>query len=209
MFYNDQRVALRRAVADFSRAQVKHDYGMQKAIPTEFAVTPPIYPRFASVYRGAAQGNVPNAHTKQVPRRKPPIATKKITRIVKHRRLKGDHTSNVSSSHNISAGNITNLVWNTTISEFPSSKTSTGRTPLRIVLYSRGNDGTRSLKMESHLMTAIGEKFEAYTAICCDFNRVTMQQQISYAYHADVVSATLLLIFDLVSFTYHVYNIKH
>jgi hypothetical protein len=47
------------------------------------------------------------------------------------------------------------------------------------------------LKLESHLMSAIGEKFEAYTAICCDFNRATMQQQISYAYHADIVSIIL------------------
>lgn len=186
MFYNDQRVAMRRVVADFARSQVKLDYDMQTAIPTEFAVKPPDYPAFASIYRGAAPKSAPKSapkpRPKEAPRHKPSLPAKRPTRIIQRRKLSGDTISLATSQK------VSNKVWNTTITELPLSKTSSGRTPLRIVLYSRGNDGTRSLKMESHLMSAIGEKFEAYTAICCDFGRASMQQQISYAYHADMVS---------------------
>jgi hypothetical protein len=174
VFYNDQRVAMRRVVADFARNQMKLEYHMDTGIPKEYALIshPPRYPHFASVYkRSAIAGGGP---------RSTPRKTKRPIKTPQHRQLFEDSVQRVN-----------NTVWNSTITELPSGKTSTGQTPLRIVLYSRGNSESRSLKLESNLMSAIGDKFEAFTAICCDFNKVTIEQQISYAYHADVVRALI------------------
>lgn len=173
---------MRRMVADFARNQVRQEYRMDKAIPVEYTTTSPSYPPFASVYQKAPQPNrkPPPQHQKPAPSSSPE-STLVATSARKGR--KSNTTRRRLSSI------IENTVWNSTISQLPSfPKTSSGHNRLRIVLYSRGNEGTRSLKLESHLMSAIGEKFEAYTAICCDFNTATMQQQISYAYHADIVS---------------------
>ena len=174
MFYNDQRVALRRVVADFARNQVKAEYNMNKAIPKEYVTMRPIYPSFASSHQGSSRQGAAT-HTTPTKKRvhKPPP---------QHRHLVGNWMKGDNSI-------VVNSVWNSSISAFPETRTSTGEIPLRIVLYSRGNDGTRSLKYESRLMKAIGEKFEAYTAICCDFDKATMPQQISYSYHADIVSS--------------------
>jgi hypothetical protein len=211
VFYNDQRVAMRRVVADFARNQVKLQYSMDKAIPLEYAVTPPVYPAFTSFYsKGAASpaaaaaaaaggGAPPRKKGQRQPRPsgpgRSPGGKRASRRVLKSRILYSGsdmHTNTNITSNSTGrrlAPAVENTVWNSTISRLPSSQTSSGRTPLRIVLYSRGNDGTRSLKLESQLMTGIADKFEAYTAICCDFNKVTIQQQISYAYHADIVSA--------------------
>ena len=168
---------MRRLVADFARNQVKQQYQMDHAIPREYAVTRPSYPPFASVYQG-----VP---LPLPPKKKPRPATSATRRALLSRRTVSTHSRHLAPI-------IRNTVWNSTISQTPSSpRTRDGRSRLRIVLYSRGNEGTRSLKLESHLMSAIGEQFEAYTAICCDFNKATMQQQISYAYHADIVSGMM------------------
>lgn len=193
VFYSDQRVALRRAVADFARNQVKHEYGMETGIPTEFAVTPPSYPPFTSHYdRKRARQQARRPPPKKKPPHKPSPhrahsssapSGKRLLGNIEHHALPGDvsQVRTLSPTHS-------NTVWGSSITQLPPGKTSAGVTPLRVVLYSRGNEGTRSLKLESDLMIAIAHKFEAYTAICCDFSKATMQQQISYAYHADIVS---------------------
>jgi hypothetical protein len=58
---------------------------------------------------------------------------------------------------------------------------------MNIVLYTRGNSGKgRSMQNEDGLVQAL-VKEGANVAVCCDFNKASMAEQISYAVHADVV----------------------
>lgn len=69
-----------------------------------------------------------------------------------------------------------------------------GRDPLRIVVYSRGSSGKgRSMKGEELLVSALQQRGAAAT-LCCDFGRLTLDQQLSYAVHADVVSYWLIVV---------------
>lgn len=76
----------------------------------------------------------------------------------------------------------------------PATASSAGNQtlpPLNIVVYSRGSSGKgRSMKGEELLVTALAGR-GATAFLCCDFAKVSIDQQLSYAMHADVVSASI------------------
>jgi hypothetical protein len=60
--------------------------------------------------------------------------------------------------------------------------------PLRVVLYTRGNSGRgRSIGNEQLLVQAL-ESRGALVLHCCDFGRVSLEEQLYIAVNADVVS---------------------
>lgn len=59
--------------------------------------------------------------------------------------------------------------------------------PLRVVLYTRGNSGKgRSIQNEELIVEALS-RLGAVAAICCDFSSITLEEQIAFSYHSDVV----------------------
>lgn len=60
--------------------------------------------------------------------------------------------------------------------------------PMRVVLYTRGSSGRgRTIQNELLLVQAFKER-GAEAFICCDFGSTSLEQQLYYAYHADLVS---------------------
>lgn len=60
--------------------------------------------------------------------------------------------------------------------------------PLRVVLFSRGESGKgRSMQGESMLIEKL-KQLGILAVSCCDFEKTSMEDQIAFAYHADVVS---------------------
>ena len=59
--------------------------------------------------------------------------------------------------------------------------------PINIVLYSRGYKGLgRSIANERYLISKL-QSYGATAVICCDYIHMSLEEQIAYAYHADVV----------------------
>jgi hypothetical protein len=59
--------------------------------------------------------------------------------------------------------------------------------PMRITLYTRGSSGRgRTIQGENKLMEHLNS-LGAIAAICCDFSKTSMEDQIGYAYYADAV----------------------
>ena len=59
--------------------------------------------------------------------------------------------------------------------------------PIKIVLYTRGDSGTgRSIANERYLISKL-QSYGATAVICCDYNHMSLDEQVAYAYHADVV----------------------
>ena len=64
--------------------------------------------------------------------------------------------------------------------------------PLKIVIYSRGSSGKgRSMQGEDLLLKGLQEEGAA-VVMCCDFERTSLEDQLSFALHADVVRTLLL-----------------
>ena len=65
--------------------------------------------------------------------------------------------------------------------------------PLRVTLYSRGSSGKgRSMKGEDLLASTLRDK-GALVVHLSDFGSLSLDQQLSYAIHSDLVSVVLLL----------------
>lgn len=59
---------------------------------------------------------------------------------------------------------------------------------LKIVFFTRGSSGKgRTMQREASLVQALRDH-GALVLFCCDFSKATLQDQLSYAVHADVVS---------------------
>ena len=70
----------------------------------------------------------------------------------------------------------------------PSTNSPLAFGGLRVVLYTRGNSGKgRTMQGEDKLLRALASA-GATTVLCCDFSHSSMEDQIAYAAHADVVS---------------------
>lgn len=69
---------------------------------------------------------------------------------------------------------------------------------LRVVFFTRGSSGKgRSMKGEElivHRLTALGAK----VALCCDYSRATLEEQLAYAVNADVVSSMTMCVTVLI-----------
>lgn len=75
-----------------------------------------------------------------------------------------------------------------TVDKAPGDSLVVDGRPLRVVLYSRGTSGKgRSMQGEDLIIKAL-TLHGAEAAICCDFSRSTLEEQLAYAVHADVVS---------------------
>jgi hypothetical protein len=92
-----------------------------------------------------------------------------------------------SASASASARITTLTVPWTTAGSSPSSPLPPQRRPMNVVIYSRGSTGLgRSIPGEAALrghLAGLG----ARAVICCDFNNVSLAQQLGYAVHADAI----------------------
>lgn len=71
--------------------------------------------------------------------------------------------------------------------DFPNMTLMVDNRPLRIVLYTRGDKGVgRSIANEKLLLDTLNS-YGAQAVSCCDYSKATVDEQISYAYHADVI----------------------
>jgi hypothetical protein len=77
--------------------------------------------------------------------------------------------------------------------EFSNPSTVEGELKgLKVVLFSRGTSGKgRSMQGEDLLVKALNSR-GAQTVICCDFSKATLEQQLAYAWHADVVHSNFI-----------------
>ena len=60
--------------------------------------------------------------------------------------------------------------------------------PLRVVLFTRGSSGRgRSMKGEDKLVQGINNA-GGLAVLCCDYDKTSLEEQLSFAYYADAVS---------------------
>jgi hypothetical protein len=63
----------------------------------------------------------------------------------------------------------------------------TEKRPLNIIVYTRGNSGKgRTMRQEELIVKALQEK-GANAFLCCNFGNTSLEQQLYYAYNADVI----------------------
>lgn len=194
MFY-DVRVSLRRLLGDFAHHFVNHMYDLHVPAPfnkhkqhaesskrrmtlsqqTNDYLNRRILSQNSSMVNSndtSLLSNPTNVNITQMSKNLPPQVNGTIDNsVTTNNQYIGSYSMNGTSTYN---GPRNKMLYR-------------NQQPLKIVIYTRGSTGKgRSIQGEEHLVKALQDA-GALVSLCCDYSKATLVDQISYAYHADVV----------------------
>lgn len=198
IFYVDSLQVLRRQVTKFARLFIEkflHRYKVQEKISFENRWGSPLEENPIDNHR-RLQKRSPRADVKgMVAKGQAGDVSFKV-----HKRMKGSHRNNhdggpegplgMQDRGQLKGGQQTkveSVTINLNMTYKGQGPLTVGNRPMRVVVYTRGSSGRGRTIQNEHLIVNALKDRGAEAFICCDFGSTSLEQQLYYAYHADVI----------------------